>query len=176
MQKISDKNVDAILLLAKKFKVFDIIIWYNFYLKRNLSEHNVMWCFELSHKHSMDDLKSCCVHFLKESGEKSLAPEAFSDIKQQTLKEILKLRIWENEKPVVNACIEWAKINSERNQLDPANPRDLRTTFGEAFELIPFSAMNPIEFMNFQSEFRGLLTFEEIGKVIDTFFKREKKE
>lgn len=91
MENIPHQSVDAILSLAKEYKTFDIIGWYDVNLWLNLDDKNVMWCFDLAHKDSMDMsigyvLKSKCVEFLQENGEKAMVSGAFLDIEQQTLK------------------------------------------------------------------------------------------
>lgn len=170
-----DSNADAILWLANLYKVADIKIFFEYYLERNLNEQNVTWCLDLSQKHSLRSLKSRCVEFLKEKGEQTMTSETFLDIDQPTLKAILHLRIWKNEKTLVNTCIEWAKKYCAKYQLDSANPTDVRRALGDAFELIPFCAMEPMDFIRLQGNFGAMFTDSEIRKIYDEFAERSKQ-
>lgn len=169
MQQIPDQNVDAILLLAKKYKLVEMLGWYEYYLYQNLNDQNVMWRFYLAQKHSMDNLRKKCVGLLEDDGEKAVTSEAFLNIGQQVLKAILELRFWVNGTPIVDACIKWAKQNCEKNQIDPENSTNLRIVMGDAFELVPFSAMGLMGFVDFQRDYGDMFTDNEIRKMYDTF-------
>lgn len=172
MKNVSNQSIDEILLLAKKYHDYGVKGVVDGYLTWNLNEEYVMWCFELSLKHSMGGLKSECVDFLKENSAQLITSEIFMGCSQQNLLAILEHRIWNNEKSLVDSCMKWAKKCCEEHQFDAANPENLRMVMGDAFSLIPFSSLDPIEFIHFQREFRGLLTFEEIVKVINEIANR----
>lgn len=167
MKNVSDENLNEILLFAKEYHDYGVKGVIDGYLTWNLNEENVMWCFELSHKHSMGGLKSECVNFLKENSAQLITSEIFVGCSQQNLQAILEHRIWNHEKLLVDSCMKWAKKYCEEHQIDAANPENLRMVMGDAFPLIPFSSLDAIELIHFQREFRGLLTFEEIGKIIN---------
>lgn len=69
--------------------------------------------------------------------------------------------------------MKWARKYCIEHRFDAANPENLRMVMGDAFPLIPFSSLDPIELIHFQREFRGLLTFEEFGKVINEIANRD---
>lgn len=81
--------------------------------------------------------------------------------------------IWDGEKSLVVACIKWAKryygLDSEEDLTI------VRLMMGDLFDLIPFAAMDPLEFIDFQSEYEGMLTDEEIAKMIKEFSIRSKQ-
>lgn len=170
IEKASQQNTNALLLLAKKYKVFTITWSYDRYLARCLNEENVFWCYELSCQYSMDSLKSKCIEFMKSLPGTS----AFLDISQTNLKAILELNIWDNDKSLLCACIQWAKRFCDKNQLDPAKPKHLRTAFGDAFRFIPFYAMSLTEFVDFQLDYGAMFSDNEIRKMIVEFAWRRK--
>lgn len=153
--------------LANEYKAYNVKQFCEDYLEEKLSSQNVTWCFELSLKHSMDDLKSKCVQFMVTNDKESMTSKAFLDIDQPTLKAILQLRIWESNKSLVDACFRWAKEYCKKNQLNPDNPHDLRGALGNAFQFIPFCAMKPMEFFGFHRNYGAMFSDSEIRKVYD---------
>lgn len=50
---------------------------------------------------------------------RAIESEKFSDIRLLTLKSVLEVRVWDDEKLIVDACIKWVKKRCEKHQLDP---------------------------------------------------------
>ena len=134
-----------------------------------LYKRNVIRRFELSRKHSLNELKTKCVDLMKKKGKQIISSEAFMDCSQENLKAILELSIWKGEKSMAAACIKWAK---KYYKIDSADPKDVRIAMGDLFALIPFAAMDPMEFIYFQSDNKCMLTNDEVLKVINDFGKR----
>lgn len=166
-------DVCEMVRFAAEYEVLDIIERYRYCLDEHLNDYDVMFYFDVGHKVPMDEVKATCIEFLKENGEESIASEDFLDIAQPTLKAVLQLDIWKHGKQMVDACMKWAKKQCDKNQLDPANLKDLRKTFGDAFELIPFSAMDRTEFEDFQRVYDAMFIDNEIRKVDDAIEQRK---
>lgn len=171
LKEVSDQHFDALLSLNKKYHLLQYNKWYTDYLSKELNEQNVLRRFELSHKYSLDEFKTKCVDLMKGKGEQIIKSEAFMDCSQENLKVILELGIWEGEKSMAAACIEWAK---KFYKIDSEDPKDVRQAMGDLFTLIPFAAMDPMEFINFQREYRGIFTANELEKLINGFGDRNK--
>lgn len=165
MNEIPNQNIEGILLIAKKYELTCIVCDS---LIRSLNEQNVIWCLEFSRKELLTLLEFSCVDFMKENGEQIIRSEAFMECSQKQLKIILELNIfWDNKaKPLIDACMKWAKKYCEKNQLDPENEENLRMALDDYFTLIPFSEMNYKDFKKFQSQYGGFFTANDIDRVL----------
>lgn len=171
-KNIGDQYIDPILSIAKTYGITHIVSFYTSHLLHTINVQNAIWRFDLSRKHSMNELKEECVDFLKENGTQLIASDAFLKCSQENFKAILELRIWDDQRTLVSACIKWAKNYCKDNKLDAAVSFDLRTAFGDAFDLIPFSKMDPMEFIDFQCDYGDLFTGDELKIVIKEVAKR----
>lgn len=122
----------------------------------------------ISRKASLTLLEFSCVDFMKENSGQIIRSKAFMECSQKQLKIILELTIvWDNKtKPLIDACMKWAKKYCERNQLDPDNLKNLRMALDDCFTLIPFSKINYEDFKKIQSQYGDFFTAVDIDRVL----------
>lgn len=90
------------------------------------------------------------------------------------LKRLLQLEtIICNEINIFDACLSWAKVACQRNDMDESIGENLRIQLGDCFDLIRFGTMDIMEFAIHASSCKDLFQLGEIKDILFTITNKE---
>lgn len=134
--------IDEVVRLADKYDTLKHFNGCLASLGDRLTEANVVWGYKLATSLNNTTLKNRCEQKIRVSPG-ILKSEAFLHCDQQVLKHILQMDdLACQEIDVFNACLAWARLSCQENELDKNDPNNLRKQLGDCFHLIRFGAMD----------------------------------
>ena len=140
-------TVMSMLYAAKKYALVKLESACVDYLKLNLKEDNAFMLLQQANMFDETQLVDKCLHIIDNAPE-SFASDAFLDIDQPTLVDILRRDTLDiKELKLYQHVLRWAQHQCARRRLAPTRDNQIRVLGGtEAIELIRFPLMDKEEF------------------------------
>ncbi len=151
-----------VLYLAKKYIVPLLAEKCTEFLEANLAAGNAITVLQQAIQFDEKKLERKSWHLIDLKTSEAIASDAFADINQATLTELLKrdsLNV--KELDLFKAVLKWSEVECLRKGIE-ANAKNKRTAIGNAIYQIRFSSMTLQEFGQITSLQSGVLTPEEL--------------
>ena len=159
---LTTDNAMFVLYLAKKYIVPSLAKKCTEFLEANLAAGNAITVLQQAIQFDEKKLERKSWHLIDLKTSEAIASNAFADIKQATLTELLKrdsLNV--KELDLFKAVLKWSEVECLRKGIE-ANAKNRRTAIGSAIYQIRFSSMTLQEFGQITSLQSGVLTPEEL--------------
>lgn len=138
---INEGNIDALVYLARKYIIDELVSKCTEYIELHLSIDTVIHSLDLALTYDLDGSKEKCKEIISDNTEDVLKTDDFLTCHSDILKIILQLeKIACTEARIFDACIEWADRQCRDKNVE-SNAETLRGKLGECFELIRFKEM-----------------------------------
>ena len=160
------ENIEGVINMAKITLCDDIFGDCEAFLKKSINKDNSFIQYQLALLYEMNSLKTLCETETSIQIESIFKSKKFLEIPYVYLQEIVKndsLACEEIE--VFNACIAWAKAACQRNCLDPANMKHLRSQLGDLVYEIRFTSMKNEDATTCIESYSGLFTADELQEI-----------
>ena len=159
---LSTDNAMFVLYLAKKYIVPSLAQKCIEFLEANLGAENAITVLQQAIQFDEKKLEKKCWDLIDLKTSEAIASDAFTDITQATLTELLKrdsLNV--KELDLFKAVLKWSEVECSRKGIE-ANAKNKRVGIGSAIYQIRFSSMTLQEFGQITSLQSGVLTPEEL--------------
>lgn len=161
--EMNEKNVYEILYLAKEYEIDDLIDGCLSYMMENITVDTVVASLFCASIFQLDALRVECTRFISENTGQVLQSQAFLRCKPKQLKEILAIELIScSEVDVFDACMEWAKQQCDKNDIDSSNLANLRKQLDDSFHLIRFTEIDRDAFNERRNIFKKLFSTDEL--------------
>ena len=158
---LSTDNAVFVLYLAKKYIVPSLAQKCIEFLEANLRVENAVTVVQQAIQFDEKKLERKCWNLIDVETRGAIASDAFTDISQATLAELVKRESLNvKEVDLFKAVLKWGEAECSRKEID-ANPKNKRVVIGNAIYQIRFASMTPQEFAQNASQ-SGILTPEEM--------------
>ena len=165
---LTENNAVFVLYLAEKYNVPSLSEKCVEFLAANLAEENVFVVLQQALKFDKKKLENKCWDMIDLKTNVAVVSEAFTDISQSTLAQILE-RESLNIKDVdlFKAVMKWSEAECRRKKIE-VNAKNKRAVIGDAMYQVRFLSMTSVEFGQNVSQ-SDMLTPEEMILFYDKF-------
>lgn len=164
--RLTAENIGEVINLCNKYELPECVKVCEIPLQKSLTSHDMCWGYEIAILLGLENLQEFCEQKIKQNAPEILTSESFLECGRKTVAQILQMvKSRCGALIVVEACLEWAKAENERNDLDVATG-NLKAQLGDLFDRIPFSEMSMEQFFNHICKYQGLFTDNEIGAIV----------
>lgn len=174
--KLTVHNVMAILFLASKFNVQEMVSSCSTYASGHLYITNVVEYYSMAIRLNEEHLLLKCTEFITNNTEDVLKSRKFLRCDRGMLKRILQMEKPCKEAVVIHACFEWAKEKCHQKSLDISQPTNLRAQLSDCFGLIRFKKMESHEFAKFFETFKEMFSSEESTSIFMHFMQAQQQQ
>ncbi len=158
---LSTDNAVFVLYLAKKYIVPSLAQKCIEFLEANLRVANAVTVLQQAIQFDEKKLERKCWDLIDVETRGAIASDAFTDISQATLAELVKRESLNVEElDLFKAVLKWSEAECSRKGIE-ANPKNKRAAMGNTIYQIRFAYMTPQEFGQNASQ-SGILTPEEV--------------
>ncbi len=158
---LSTDNALFVMYLARKYIVPSLAEKCTEFLTANLAAENVFILLRQAVQFVEEEFVKKCWDWIDLKTADVVASDAFGDINQATLAELLKREsLSVKELDLFKAVLKWSEAECSRKGIE-ANPKNKRAVIGNAIYQIRFGSMTPQEFAENASQ-SGILTSEEM--------------
>lgn len=162
------ENIPKLIELASSYEVTGLLDKCIDFAIERLCSRNIFHILDLCFIHSNADSVSLCLDWIiahDDDMNRAFHSMSLVHCSQKTVEFCLGLNFPDrDEMRVFKASIEWAKKLCQYNQMEPTSD-NLKMTLGEAFELIRFSSMQPVDFFELTLNFKGMFSHAEIENI-----------
>ncbi len=158
---LTTDNVVSVLYLAKEYNVPSLAEKCVELLEATLGVENVITALQQALRFNEKILEEKCWDLIELKTSDAIASDAFVDVNQTTLEELLKresLKV--KEVDLFKAVLKWSEVECSRKGIEP-NAENKRAAIGNAIYQIRFASMTAQKFAENASQ-SGILTREEI--------------
>lgn len=169
MVNLTTENIEMVLDLAKQSLVDEFVeSCINFLIKAN----NLCVAYGLIDLYDIETLRLDCEQRISANTMGVFASDSFLQCDRYVLQRILKMDTLNcTENYVFHACIAWARVQCERDNLDAEKPENLRAVLGDVIYQIRFSSFSAEEFAALHKLMEGFFTADE---AIELFYMTNK--
>lgn len=152
------ENIEDVLNLAKQSLVDNLVTECTNFLVEVIGMDRLLWCYQLALHYDCKVLKEFCVKQIGVNIRSVFQSKEFLDCERDMLCHILAIDSLNcSETGVFDACIAWAKVRCEHEQMDANDTANLRAALGDALLKIRFCSMKVDEFATINKMYLGLL-------------------
>lgn len=168
--KLTSKHIIEVMNLCKKYELTDDLEKCEESLKLSLSFEDICWGYALALHLELKKLTEFCKVGILNGGVQVLSSQSILDCNKKLFIKILSeiLNSGNKGKCVINvvvACMEWAKAECSRNDLEGSS-QNIRTQLGDLYHQIPFDKLETEEFHQFVATYRGFFSIDELESLI----------
>ncbi|CAB3993537.1 BTB POZ domain-containing 6-like [Paramuricea clavata] len=165
---LTTHNAMFVLYLAKKYIVPSLAQKCVEFLEANIAVENVSTILQQALQFNEKKLENKCLELIDLKTSKTVACDAFIDIKEATLAHILKREsLTVREVDLFKAVLKWSEAECSRKGIE-ANAKNKRAAMGNAIYQIRFASMTLQDFAQNVSQ-SGILTPEEMVLFYEKF-------
>ncbi|XP_031636133.1 uncharacterized protein LOC116349021 [Contarinia nasturtii] len=171
--QLTSQHIGEVINLCKKYELNEAVEACEIPLQKSLTKHDMCWGYEVAVLLELENLQQFCEQKIRENAQEVLTSDTFLECNRVSVDNILQLVESKcNPLTIVEACMEWAKAENVRNNLD-LNPLTLRAQIGNLFGKIPFEKIKMEEFFNFTAKYAGFFSDKEIETITQTIFENQ---
>ncbi|XP_031639273.1 uncharacterized protein LOC116351325 [Contarinia nasturtii] len=171
--RLTSQHIGEVINLCKKYELNEAVDACKIPLQKSLTKHDMCWGYEVAVLLELENLQQFCEQKIRENAQEVLTSDTFLECNRVSVDNILQL-VESNCNPltVVEACMEWAKAENVRNNLD-LNPLTLRGQLGNLFDRIPFTEIGMDEFFEYTAKYAGFVSDKEIETITQTILEKK---
>lgn len=144
--KLSGDKIEEVMDLAHQYDVIQCMTACSQFLKETLSDDNCCWVYELVLMYDIKDVMALCEEKIRIDPRSIFDKPSFKKCNSVVLECILEFDLQCDELAIFNACMEWAKCECVRRNIDGSNAKNYKKVLGDSFQLIRFPSMTNEEF------------------------------
>lgn len=164
---INDETVADVLNLANKYDVPELKLCCAAFLLEHVMAENVVDWLGLAVLFEIAELSSKCRAIISGHTQQVITSPAFMQCSNAVLFEILSIS-WAScaDELVFDACIEWAKLKCQQQNIDATRPEHLRTMLGSCFDRIRLTRMSQSARKERLTRYQDMFSKEEIIELL----------
>lgn len=163
---LTSENIAQVMNLCKKYDMKECMTVCETTLQNSLTMDDMCFGYSIAVLYEQENLtKFCEQRIINTSAREIIKSESFLECERNLLEKILMLvsSKW-SALEVVIACMEWAKAQCDRNNLE-LKPSNIRYQLGELFNWIPFENLTLEQFSQHFITYSGFFDLDEIGTI-----------
>ncbi|XP_031637167.1 BTB/POZ domain-containing protein 6-like [Contarinia nasturtii] len=170
--QLTSQHIGEVINLCKKYELNEAVEACEIPFQKSLTNKEMCWGYEVAVLLELENLQQFCEQKIRENAQEVLTSDTFLECNRVSVDNILQLVESKcNPLTIVEACMEWAKAENVRKNLD-LNPLTLRGQLGNLFDRIPFTEIEMDEMFDFASKYRRIFSDDEIEVFTHTIVRK----